>query len=127
MTKLCSNRIDSGKQTGALLIHVEYKVSLPDHNFIVASRHKLIPCVYALCKVKSNEMGQPENILYSGPTYVAIRSGKHSSSTALVTQDLDTLLTLEPFFNFMKNGEGKTKPILIILSNRGFQQESTIL
>ncbi|CAH0560583.1 unnamed protein product [Brassicogethes aeneus] len=75
-----------------LLMHVEYKVSLPDHDFVIASRHKLISSVYALCEVKSNEMGRPEAVSYSGPTYIAIRSGKHSSSTATShAQDLDTL------------------------------------
>lgn len=26
-----------------ILMHVEYKVSLPDHDWVVAQRHKLIP------------------------------------------------------------------------------------
>ncbi|KAJ8890969.1 hypothetical protein PR048_010478 [Dryococelus australis] len=101
-----------------LVMHVEYKVSLPDHDFVVASGHKLIPSVYALCEVKPNEIGRPEAVSYSGPTYIAIRSGKHSSSTATShAQDLDTLLTLEPFYNFMTNGDGKVKPVLIISSD----------
>ncbi|KAJ8889316.1 hypothetical protein PR048_008815 [Dryococelus australis] len=56
-----------------LVMLVEYKVSLPDHDFVIASRHKLIPSVYALCEVKPNEMGRPEAVSYSGPTYIAIR------------------------------------------------------
>ncbi|KAJ8877456.1 hypothetical protein PR048_021911 [Dryococelus australis] len=80
-----------------LVMHVEYKVSLPDHDFVIASRYKLIPSVYALCEVKPNEMGRPEAVSYSGPTYIVIKSGKHSSSTATShAQDLDNLLTLEP-------------------------------
>ncbi|KAJ8886003.1 hypothetical protein PR048_012209 [Dryococelus australis] len=70
-----------------LVMHIEFKVSLPDHDF-------------------PNEMGWPEAVSYSGPTYIAIRSGKHSSSTATsLAQDLGILLTLEPFNNFMKNGD----------------------
>ncbi|KAJ8877430.1 hypothetical protein PR048_021884 [Dryococelus australis] len=103
-----------------LVMHVEYKVSLPDHDFVIASTHKLIPSVYALCEVKPNEMGLPEAVSYSGPTYIAIRSGKRSSPTATShAQDLETLLTLEPFYKFMKNGDGKVKPVLIISSDGG--------
>ncbi|KAJ8896472.1 hypothetical protein PR048_001816, partial [Dryococelus australis] len=103
-----------------LVRHVEYKVWLPDHDFVIASRHKLIPSMYALCEVKPNEMRRPEAVSYSGPPYIAISSGKHSSSTATShAQDLDTLLTLEPFYNFMKNGDGKVKPVLIISSDGG--------
>ena len=36
----------SKKQT-AILMHLEYKVSLPDHDFTVGECHKLIPSVYA--------------------------------------------------------------------------------
>ncbi|KAJ8884678.1 hypothetical protein PR048_016536 [Dryococelus australis] len=56
-----------------LVMHVEYKVSLSDHDFVIASRHKLIPSMYVLYEVKSNEMGRPEAVSYSGPTYIAIR------------------------------------------------------
>lgn len=103
-----------------LLMHVEYKVSLPDHDFVIASGHKLIPSVYALCQVKPNEMGRPEAVSYNGPTYIAIRSGKNSSSTATShAQDLDTLLTIESFSKFIKNIDSKVKPVLIISSDGG--------
>ncbi|CAG9782182.1 unnamed protein product [Diatraea saccharalis] len=99
-------------------MHVEYKVSLPDHDFVIASGHKLIPSVYAFCEVKPNKIGRPEAVSYSGPTYIAIRSGKHSSSTTTShAQDLDTLLTIESFSKFMKNVDSKIKPVLIISSD----------
>ena len=80
---------------------IEYNVPLPDHDFIIASRHKLIPSMYALCEMKPDEMEWPEAISYSGPTCTAIRSGKQTSSTATShAQDFDTLFTLEPFFQF---------------------------
>ncbi|GBP08971.1 hypothetical protein EVAR_78332_1 [Eumeta japonica] len=76
--------------------------------------------MYALCEVKPNEMGRPEAVSYSGPTYIAIRSGKHSSSTATShAQDLDTLLTIESFSKFIKNIDSKVKPVLIISSDGG--------
>lgn len=57
-----------------------------------------------LCEAKPNEMGRPEAISYSGPTYIAIRSGKHFSSNATShAQDLDTIYTVVSFIKFMKN------------------------
>lgn len=112
--------LTAANKQAPLLMHVEYKVSLPDHDFVIASGHKLIPSVYALCEVKPNEMGRPEAVSYSGPTYIAIRSGKHSSSTATShAQDLDTLLTIESFSKFIKNKDSKVKPVLIISSDGG--------
>lgn len=112
--------LTAANKQAPLLMHVEYKVSLPDHDFVIASGHKLIPSVYALCEVKPNEMGRPEAVSYSGPTYIAIRSGKHSSSTATShAQDLDTLLTIESFSKFTKNIDSKVKPVLIISSDGG--------
>lgn len=84
--------LTAANKEAPLLMHVEYKISLPDHDFIIAAKHKLIPCVYASCEVKLNEMGRPEAVSYIGPKYIAIRSGKHSSSTATShAQDLDAL------------------------------------
>ena len=37
-----------------VLMHMEYKVRLPDHNFAVGPRHILIPSVYGVCKIKEN-------------------------------------------------------------------------
>jgi len=96
-----------------LLMHVEYKVTLPDHDFVVASRHKLIPSVYAACHIKD------ENVGYSGPTYIAIRSGKHDSSTAATHGfDFETLTGLKEFKEFLMNEE-KVKPVIIITVDGG--------
>ena len=81
-----------------MLMHVEYRVSLPDHDWVVAAQHKLTPSVYAGIVVQPNGLGKPEAVSYSGPTYIAIRSGKHSSSTAYAhTLDFERLLQLPEF------------------------------
>ena len=54
-----------------LLMHLEYKVRLKDHDFVVGGRHKLIPSVYCECNVLPNG-----KISYSGNTY--IRSVVHN-------------------------------------------------
>ena len=60
-----------------ILMHLEYKVRLNDHDFVVGGRHKLIPSVYAECNLLQNG-----KVSYSGNTFIRIRSGKHDSSTA---------------------------------------------
>lgn len=65
-----------------IMMHLEYRVQLPDHDWVVAERHKFIPSDYGAITIPDGGMGDPEIIGYSGPTYVAIRSGKHASSTA---------------------------------------------
>lgn len=58
-------------------------MSIPDHDFVVAKQHKLIPSVYAAVKILPDAMGKPEAVGYIGPTYVANRSVKHCSCAAI--------------------------------------------
>ena len=44
-----------------LMMHLEYEVKLPDHDFVKASRHKLIPSVNAIC-----DIGPDGEVTYSG-------------------------------------------------------------
>ena len=37
--------ITAGKKQTPLFMHMEYQVTLPDHDFVVDSKHKLIPSV----------------------------------------------------------------------------------
>lgn len=62
----------ANKQT-PLLMHVEYRVKLTDHDWVKASRHKLIPSVYAGINIKENGLGNKTAVGYSGPTFIAIR------------------------------------------------------
>lgn len=62
----------ANKQT-PLLMHVEYRVKLADHDWVKASRHKLIPSVYAGIIIKENGLGNKTAVGYSGPTFITIR------------------------------------------------------
>ena len=66
-------------------------------------------------------MGNREAVAYSGPTYISIRSGKHSSSTALSHGlDFEKLLTLHEFDDITKSGVDRTvKPILVLTVDGG--------
>ncbi|KAF2894447.1 hypothetical protein ILUMI_11727, partial [Ignelater luminosus] len=74
--------LTAANKQAPLPMRVEYRVLLSDHDWVIASKHKLIPSVYAGCIIKANDMGRAEAVTYSGPIYVAVRSDRHSSSTA---------------------------------------------
>lgn len=97
-------------------MHMEYRVRLPDHDWVVAQGHKLIPSVYAGIVIQPNGLGKPEAVGYSGPTYVAIRAAKYCSSTAASHGlDLERLLSIPEFDDLTKSGEEKSiKPVVII-------------
>lgn len=87
-----------------ILMHLEYKVKLPDHSFVVAQRHKLIPSVYGECKVTPNG-----DVSYSGDTFIRVRSGKHDSSSAYThAYDMRELF---------KCKEINRKPIMLLITD----------
>jgi hypothetical protein len=113
--------LTAANKQSPLLMHVEYRVSLPDHDWVVAAGHKLIPSVYAGIQIQCNGLGNREAVGYSGPTYIAIRSGKHSSSTAFSHGlDFDKLLTLQEFDVITRTGIDRlVKPILMLTVDGG--------
>ena len=108
----------ANKQT-PLIMHVNYEIRLPNHDFVKATKHKLTPSVYAACKIRSTSSKTAPEISYSWPTYIAIRSGKHDSCTAYSHgRDFDYALELEEFQSVVKN-EGEIKPVAMIFSGGG--------
>ena len=80
------------KRQTAILMHLEYKVTLPDHDFLIEEKHKLIPSVYAACLKRDGEVS------YSGPKFISIRSGNHDTScTETDSNDFEKMLQLEEF------------------------------
>ena len=103
----------SKKQT-AILMHLEYKVLLPDHDFAIAPAHKLIPSVMAACLKKDGK-----KVGYGGPTLISIRSMKHDSSTAAShVEDFDTLIEAREFQEATKTN-GKVKPLVFMSVDGG--------
>ena len=89
---------------------MEYKVILPDHDYVVASQHKLIPSVIGDMQVRENDFSG-DAVTYSGPTYCAIRSSKLCVYHHL--QDMRRIRSLDIFDgSFNKNGEAK--PVMIV-------------
>lgn len=112
--------ITAAKAEASILMHLEYRVQLPDHDFVVAEKHKLIPFVYAAIEINKNGEGQPNAVTYSGPTYVAIRSGKHTTSNAEThAADINSLVDLPEFRTFIRTAEGSIKPVFVFTSDGG--------
>ena len=91
-----------------MLMNMQCRVRLPDHDFSVGSRHLLCPSVIAHCKFDqtTNKVG------YTGETYIGIRSSKHNNSTAFTHhQDLKRFKELSP--DIFNTETGETKPILV--------------
>ena len=72
--------ITVAKKQTPLFMHMEYQVTFPDHDFVVGSKHKLIPSVISDMKVVKGKDLTNDAARYSSSTYIAIRSAKHSSS-----------------------------------------------
>ena len=77
----CPMGIPAATRQGQVLMHLDYKLKLPDHQYVVAGKHKLKPSVYALCSINPSIVGHPEAVSYSGPTAIRVRSCKHEKST----------------------------------------------
>ena len=74
--------LTAANKQAPLVMHVEYKVKLPDHDFVIAKQqHKLVPSVIGDMQVKAKTFS-PDGVIYSGPTYIGIRSAKHLGSCA---------------------------------------------
>ena len=90
-----------------LRIHVSYKIRLPE------------PSVYAACEIKPPSSRADPEITYSGSTYIAIRSGKHDSSTAYTDgRDFDQFMGLKEFDKVVKH-ENTVKLIGMFLCDGG--------
>ena len=71
----------------------------------MATGNKIISSVYAGIQIQSNGLGNREVVSYSKQTYISVRSGKHSSSTAFNHGlDFKKLLALKEFDVITKSG-----------------------
>ena len=61
---------------------MEYQVTLPDHDYVVGSKHMLIPSIISDLTVAKSKGPSNASVSYSGPTLIAIRSTKNSGSSA---------------------------------------------
>ena len=78
--------VTAAKYQSPLVMHMTYEIRLPDHYFVKAPKHKLIPSVYGAYEIRSSSSKKEPEISYSGPTFITIRSAmayyKHTASHA---------------------------------------------
>ena len=111
--------VTAASKQSPLIMHVDYEIRLPDHDFVKSTKHKLTPSVYSACEIRTTSSKVAPESSYLGPTYIAIRSGKHDSSTAYSHgRDFDHVVKLEEFQSIVKN-EGEVKPVAMIFSDGG--------
>ncbi|CAF4252877.1 unnamed protein product [Rotaria sp. Silwood2] len=107
--------LPAAKIQASMVMQLDYRIRLPDHDWIVAPRHQLIQSVYAACL-----LSEDGDLGYSGPTYIAIRSAKHDLSTAAShALDFDRLVCLNEFEKVARDETGQVKPIVIVTVNGG--------
>ena len=112
--------ITAATKQAPMLMHLEYKVKLPDHDHPVGPRHKLIPSVIAVCIVKPGMVGDPGAVSYSGPTFISIRSGKHDTSNAITHHEDELHMMDHPICTpYSKNPDGTYKPVIVKQSDSG--------
>ena len=111
--------LTAANKQAPLLMHLEYKVQLPDHDYVIAKQHKLVPSVIGDMQIKGKTFA-PEAVIYSGPTYIAVRSAKHLGSSAynhLV--DMKRVRVLPEFEKSFKNSIGEDKSVFIVTVDGG--------
>ena len=112
--------VTAAKYQSPLVMHMACEIRLPDHDFVKALKHKLTPLVYAACEIKSASTKSQEEITYSGPMYIAIRSCKYDSSTAYSHRyDFNQLVEKPEFQSILKTSKGALKPVAMMFVNGG--------
>ncbi|XP_062556883.1 uncharacterized protein LOC134221713 [Armigeres subalbatus] len=83
--------LTAANKQAPLMMHLEYRVRLPDHDWVIAPKHKLTPSVYSAMVIKEHGLGAPDAITYSGPTYpkVILFAVKH-----FIDNDLDAIFVM---------------------------------
>ena len=101
----------------ALVMHFEYKVKLPDHDFVIPKQHKLVPSILGDMQGKAKFFSS-DDVTYSGPTFIDIRSANHLGSSAYNhLTDMKRIRELQEFERSSKNSKNKEKLVMILTVN----------
>ena len=112
--------ITAAKKQTTLLMDMEYQVTLPDNDFVAGSKYKLIPSVIDDVKVVKSKDLTSDALSYSGPTCIAIRSAKHSSSSAFHHFcDMNKVRSLPEFNDHFQDKSSKEKKVMTVTVNGG--------
>ena len=96
--------ITAAKKQTSLFMYMEYQLTLPDHDFVVGSKHKLIPSFIGDMKVVKSKDLTNDPVSYFGPTCIPIRSAKRS---------------LPEFTESFQNQHSREKKVMIVTVDGG--------
>ena len=93
---------------------------LPDDDFVVAPKHKLIPSIIGDMKlVKSKDLTN-DAVTYSGATYIAIRNAKHLASSVFTHfQDMTRMRSLPEFATSFQTDRHEEKKVMMVTVDGG--------
>ena len=92
-----------------LSIHMEYKVTLPDHSYVITPQNMLISSVIRDIRIPEKDFSG-DNVTYSIPMYGAIWSVKYSGSSAYHhLQNMKRLKHLDIIDESFNNDTGELK------------------
>ena len=118
--------IPAASKQQKMLMSMEHQLTLPDHDYVVADKHKLIPSVTGYRTIEDHQdfIHSRQGVRYSGPTYVAVRSGKHDTSVAW-SHGIDILRTFElETFRSTLYHKDKLKSVIIWESDGAADQQA---
>ena len=112
--------LTSTSKQAPMFMHMEYQVTLPDHDFVVAPKQKLMLSIIGdMTLVKSKDLTN-NAVTYSGATYISIRSAKHSaSSTFAHFQDMMRMHSLPEFATSFQTDRHEEKKVMIVTVDGG--------
>ena len=108
-----------------LLMDLEYKVTLPDKDCVIASQHKLIPSVIGDLSVQKKVKDIPLKVLYSlfQPCIMRYTNCETSWPQYLPPSLGYETYTISYVFNDSFNtGTGETKPVMIVTVDGGLRE-----
>lgn len=108
------SRLTALHTQASLVMHIEYKVKISNHDIIIAKQHKLVPSVVGDMKVKAKPLSF-DAVTYSGPIYMVVQSAKHLGSIAYQHLiDMECVpLVLKISLKYSKN-EGKLVMVISV-------------
>ena len=110
-----SIELTTASKQAPLLIHIEEKVTLTDHDYVIASKNKLIPSVICNMRVREKHFSG-DAVTYSGPTGCTMRIAKHSDSTTYHhLQDLKHLQSFNIFDDIFDNDTSESKTVMLVI------------
>ena len=103
-----------------IIMRVESRTICDDHDFVKASRYKILCSVCQSLPMTNQCCSAPEAVSNIGDTFIVCRSGKHDSSTATSHyDDINAMFKHPDFKEVLRDKSGNPKPVQFDRSDGG--------